>query len=100
MTIPYLADPQTKVFGATPRTLTSGTSIVLDARGMTTLTVVTPAGVTATVSRVDSLSAVADSTDTAANVTVPAATKQIITVDWSFFRVTANGGTVRVTLMG
>ncbi len=97
MTIPYLADAQTTVFGTTTRTLTTGTSIVLDARGMSTLTVITSAGASATVSRVDTLSAAADSTDAAANFTVPAATKQQISVDWTFFRVTANGGPVRIS---
>jgi hypothetical protein len=90
------SDSFVKTFGNQVIVVGSGTSFVLDARGMSIVTVITGAASTATVSRVDSDGAVADSGDVAANQSVAIATRLNITVDWPFYRVTAATGSVRL----
>jgi hypothetical protein len=85
-----------KTFSQDVIPLASGGSTVVDARGMATLTVIAGAGATVTVSRVDSATAVADSTDTQGNFTVAAGAMTATPVDWPFYRVTSAGGAARV----
>ncbi len=98
MTIPADFTIEQRSYAHSPRTLTAGTSIVLDLRGVGAITIITSAGATATISRVNSAAAVADSTDTAANQSFSANTRTKVGVDWPYFRVTAAGGSVRVGL--
>ena len=85
-----------KVFANLPKVLAAGASTVVDARGMTILTVITGATSTATVSRVDSDAAVSDAAETAGNASVSTATKLSVTVDHPFYRITAATASVRV----
>lgn len=84
-----------KQFGNITATVAAGASLVVDARGMQVISVIT-AGGTANVSRVDTDTAGADSGDTAANQSVSTATKLSITVDWPFYRITATTASCRV----
>lgn len=72
-----------------------GGSVVVDARGMTVLSVLTGGG-TATLSRVDSDTAAGDAAETAGNASVAATTKLSVTVDWPFYRITAATAACRV----
>lgn len=85
-----------KVWANVPATIAAGASLVVDARGMNILSVITGATSTATIARVDSDGAVADSADAAANTSVTAATKTSVAVDWPFYRITAATASVRV----
>ena len=85
-----------KTFGNIVAVVGAGTSRVIDARGMNVLTVISCASSTATVSRVDSDTAVADAAESAGNQSVSTATKLSITVDHPFYRITAATASVRV----
>jgi hypothetical protein len=94
---PPETDPIDKVFGVLPQTLLSGASIVLDARGGATLTVIAGAGCTVTVSRVDTAGAVANTT--IGDYTVAASTINQTPVDWAYYRLTAAGGNCRYCIV-
>ena len=100
MTIPAFATIEQRTFAHLPRTIASGDSVVIDTRGLSTLTVITSAASSAIVSRVDSNGAIADSSDTAANQSVASATRAAIPIAWPHHRITATGGSVRVGLAG
>ena len=85
-----------KVWANVPATVAAGASLVVDARGMNILTVITGATSTATIARVDSDGASADTGDTAANTSVTTATRTSVAVHWPFYRITAATATVRV----
>lgn len=101
-----------RIEGTEPVSLADGDAVVIDARGMATLTIITGSGATATYSRVDSrpprtagpaatASVVpAATTGTENGATVAATTKLAITVDWQFYRVSVAGGTCRIGLAG
>ena len=78
--------------------LADGAAVVLDARGFANLTVITGAGATATVSRVDAADADAHTTGTANSFTVAATTATVTPVDWPFYRISVAGGACRVAL--
>lgn len=69
------------------------------AQGMARITVITGAGCTATVSRVDSSTASAHTTGTQNSFTVAPTTATITTVDWPYYRVSASGGSCRVGII-
>lgn len=86
-----------KTFGNIVKVLAAGQATVVDARGMSILSIDTEAASTATYSRVLTDTASADSTATAQNGTVAIATKLSIAVDFPFYRITAGGtGNVNV----
>jgi hypothetical protein len=87
-----------KIDGVTVGTVTNGgAAVVVNARGFASLTIITGSGCTATISRVDSESAGAN-TGGASDQTVAATTKSVITVDWPFYRLSASGGDFRYAL--
>lgn len=85
-----------KLWANVPKVLAAGSSTVVDARGMSQLTVSTGATSTPTVSRVHSDTACADAAETAGNASVSTATRLSITVDHPFFWITAATASVRV----
>jgi hypothetical protein len=87
-----------KVFGAAVVALAASGAVVVDARGMSSLTVITAAGATATVSRVDSATAGAHTSGAENSFTVAASTRTVTAVDWPFYRVSVAGGAARVAL--
>ena len=78
--------------------LADGGAAVVDARGFGNLTVITGAGATATVSRVDAADAAAHTTGTENSFTVAPTTATVTPVDWPFYRVSVAGGACRVAL--
>lgn len=70
----------------------------VDARGFLNLTVVSGAGCTTTVSRVDSLGATSHTTGTENSFTVAAGVRTVTEVDWPFYRISAAGGPSRYCL--
>lgn len=85
-----------KIFNNEVRSLAAAASTVVDTRGMSRLTIITGTGATATVSRVDSANASSHTTGTENSQTVTANTKEVIDVDWPFYRVSSAGGATRV----
>lgn len=79
--------------------LASGAAVVIDARGMKYITVITGSGATATVSRVDTPTASAHTTGTENSFTVAATTKTATAVDWPFWRVSVASGPCRIGLV-
>lgn len=88
-----------KVFGSVVTALAASEATVIDARGMSQLTIITGSGATATYSRVDTHSASAHTTGTQNGDTVAATTKLVIPVDWPFYRISVAGGTCRIGLV-
>lgn len=87
-----------KNFANFVKVLASGLTTVVDARGMSLLTITTEAASTATYSRVLTATASVDSSPTAQNGAVDSATKVSFAVDFPFYRITA-GGTGYVNIM-
>lgn len=83
-----------------PRVLGDGEAYVIDARALRQLTVITGAGCTATVSRVDTPDAGAHTTGAENAFTVAATTKTTTAVDWPFYRISAAGGSLRWATIG
>lgn len=80
------------------RDLAAGEDVVVTPRSSNSrLTVITAAGATGTISRVDEPDASADSADT---TSVAASSVEIIDVDWPHYRVSVAGGACRVAVMG
>lgn len=77
-------------------TLGDAQAQVFPTQGMARITVITGAGCTATVSRVDSSTASAHTTGTQNSFTVAPTTATVTPVDWPYFRVSAAGGSCRV----
>jgi hypothetical protein len=94
---PAETDPTDKIFGVLPQPLVSGSAVVVDARGEATLTIITGAGCTATISRVDTDAAVANTT--VGDFTVAASTLSQTPVDWAYYRISAAGGDLRYCLV-
>ena len=67
--------------------------------GEVNLTVITAAGATATVSRVDSVDASAHTAGATNQFTIAATTRIVTPVDWPFYRVSVAGGSCRVALI-
>lgn len=88
-----------KTFRQLPRVLGDGAVEVFDARGMAQLTVITGAGCTVTVSRVDTNDATEHTTGTENQFSVAASTRTATAVDWPFYRVSASGGTARAAMV-
>ena len=82
-------DVNGKLFGGLVSTVLVATPVVVDARGMSFLTVVTGATGTATISRVNTDTAIADSALAHANVACGVASRTVVAVDWPFYRITA-----------
>jgi hypothetical protein len=78
------------------KTLQDGEAIVVDCRRVVRLSVITGAGATATVSRVDSGGATAHTTGASNQFTVGASSRTTTDVDWPFYRVSVAGGSCRV----
>lgn len=101
-----------RIEGTEPIALADGQAVVIDARGLSAITIITGSGATATYSRVDSRPpktagpaatadvVPADNTGTQNGTTVAATTKATITADWQFYRVSVSGGTCRIGLAG
>lgn len=89
-------DQDAKMWTNVVQSVPAGQFFVVDARGMTTLTVITTATGTATISRVDSDTAGADSADTAGNATCATGTRTTVVVDWPFYRIGAATTACRV----
>jgi hypothetical protein len=88
-----LATIQARMFGLKVITLAAGEAIVLDVRGMGTLTMIAGAGATITWSRVDTSDAGAH---VGAGTTIAATEVSAISVDWPFVRISVAGGSARV----
>lgn len=73
-------------------------ALLVDARGFKQLTIITDAGATATVSRVDSASAAAHIAGAPSQFTVAPTTRTVTPVDWPFFYITSAAGVSRVAL--
>jgi hypothetical protein len=97
-----MAEAFEKVFRSGVQELDAGDVVCVDARGMATLTVITAAGATATVSRIDEWEreAVVDdhTTGTQNQFTVAASTRTVTPVDWPFYLVSVAGGSCRVAV--
>lgn len=93
-----VGDVQSRMFDAQVEGLEDGEDTVIDARGMSNLTIITGDGATATVSRVDSLGAEAHTEGEENAETVAENTKLVIPVDWPFFRVSSADGPTRIGL--
>jgi hypothetical protein len=78
--------------------IAAGASRVIDATEGFNLSVITGAGTTATIRRVDDMEA-GDPGAHAADVAVAAASMETVLVDWPYYRVAAVGGVVRVALV-
>lgn len=91
-----MSESFSRVFRQKVYSLAAGEAVVIDARGLSTITVITGAGATATVSRVDDDGASAHTTGTENQFTVAATTRTATTIDWPFFRVSVSGGSCRV----
>lgn len=76
-------------------TLADGESLVITP-GSGWLTVISGAGATVTVSRVDSRRATAHTTGTENSFTVAATTRTTTEVDWPYYRVSVAGGPCRI----
>lgn len=79
-------------------TVGNGESIVVDATEGVQITVLTAAGTTATISRVDDRDASA-ATGHGSDVSVAADSRETIPVDWPFYFVSSSGGDTRVALV-
>ena len=81
--------------------LNNGQAYTINATNAIRLTVITGAGATAVISRVDSNSQTVDHTVGAENreTDVTANTKKVIDVDWPFYKVSVTGGSCRVALI-
>lgn len=73
-------------------------AFTFDARALKNITVITDAGCTATVSRVDTANANAHTAGATNQFTVAPTTRTVTPLDWPFYRVSAAGGTCRVAL--
>ena len=83
-----------------PETLADGEAVNVDVRGFRVLTVIAEDGATATVSRVDSMSAVAH---TAITNTVDGSAAEAVDVfdcDWPYFRISVADADARWALAG
>jgi hypothetical protein len=92
-------NPTSKVFGTRVQTLETGEATVLDARGMGRIAVITEAGATATISRVDDLAAEEHTEGEMNQFDVTAATLEVWDVDWPFYRVSVAGGNARLAVL-
>lgn len=81
------------------KTLADGEAINVDCRRAVRITVITAAGATATVSRVDSGGAAAHTTGAKNQFTVAGDARTTTDVDWPFYRVSVSGGSCRVGLV-
>ena len=72
---------------------------LFDARAMVRITIITAAGATATVSRVDTDGASAHTTGSENQFTVAANTHRAEDVSWPFYRISVAGGTCRVAMV-
>ena len=90
------ADATQKVFASKAITLADGEWIYLDARGYANFTIITGAGATATVARVDN-DGDAATTGTENVFTVAANTRTVTPVDWAWYRIVVAGGSCRKT---
>lgn len=81
------------------RSLADGEAAVIEATDAIKLTIITGAGCTATVSRVDSRDATGHTTGTENQFTVAATSRHEEGADWPFYRISASGGPLRFALI-
>jgi hypothetical protein len=78
--------------------LDDGQSVVIPTYvGERNLTVITGAGATATISRVDDIGASAHTTGAENQFTVAATTRTVTAIDWPYYRISVAGGACRVS---
>lgn len=88
-----------KQHGELPMTVEDGGAWTFDTRFRARIAVITEAGATATISRVDTETATVHTTGATNQWTVPESTQQVYDVDWPFYRVSVAGGNCRVALI-